>query len=269
MNSARANAACHARRSLSAGSFTAWRLGRMTRSHPVGIPSRLNRASSLKRRLQRLRTTAAPIFFPAMTTYRVRPHTFPRYRSVKRGPDRRLPSLKTIRISALLRRRYCEAERRWATDPIRPSTYAALWPDGEPEPGAHPLISFSRGIHGCAYAPYSMVAASWRTCSSLHSRRRKRHYMDDSWPCQIIEAQPDGIRRATGCILSLRNPVYAGTSSSGAPPLRARSSVLIFAGLNFSTAFAIRSSASSNGRGAASFGRNRMGLIRATTKLFR
>jgi hypothetical protein len=137
-NSARASAACQARRSLSAGSLAAWRLGRITRSHPAGIPSRLNRASSLKRRLHRLRKTAWPIFFPAMTTYRVRPDTFPRYRRVNRGPDRRLPSLKTIRISALLRRRYCEAERRWATDPIRPSTYAALWPDGEPGPGAHP-----------------------------------------------------------------------------------------------------------------------------------
>src|SRR4029077_10035618 len=81
----------------------------------------------------------------------------------------------------------------------------------------------------------------------------------------------------TGILKGLREEGQGGGSrwlggysvSSTAPPERATSSILIFSGLNLAVAVAIRSKASSNERGAASFGRNRIGFTRATTKLLR
>src|SRR5439155_165287 len=57
--------------------------------------------------------------------------------------------------------------------------------------------------------------------------------------------------------------------SSGAPPDRARSSILIVSGFSLPAAFVMRSKVSSNESGSASLGRKRIGLTRATTKLLR
>jgi hypothetical protein len=90
---------------------------------------------------------------------------------VKNGQEARLPSLKTSRISALLRRRCCTRVERCAmTDPIRPSACAVLWPGDAPESVGHPLSSSAHEIHGCVCAPYSTAAASSRTSETSVSK---------------------------------------------------------------------------------------------------
>ena len=173
---------------------------------------------------------------------------------MKNGQEARLPSLKTSRISALLRRR-CDArvERCAMTDPIRPSACAVLWPGDAPESVGHPLSSSAHESHGCVCAPYSTAAASSRTSETSVSK---------------IPVRSRAAIIGTGVRAVKHGKYYFGVFST-TPLVRARSSTLILSILNFASAVCMRVITSSNPKGSASLGRNRIGLMRATTKLFR
>jgi len=75
---ARANVSIQTFRRVEAATVAASRFGRTSRSQPAAMLVTLKRASSRKRRLQRLRCVAPPSFFPTTVPTRARSSAVPR-----------------------------------------------------------------------------------------------------------------------------------------------------------------------------------------------
>ena len=140
------------------------------------------------------------------------------------GHDTRLPSLKTNRIAALLRRRCWERAGRGETTDrrVRRSACAVPWPYGAPALCDRLWFSSVRETRACVSAPNSRAAASWRTCKTSQP-----NVLDRGHSCRMVMAfsglypvlKAHYKRRVRGCQSRARaSPAPVPGSPAAIPP---------------------------------------------------